>query len=51
MRRRSEKGVQEFMQRTTGWDVRSQIRFMSESGRDVHSIVSLIGVRLVLLNL
>lgn len=40
MKRRSEKGVQEFMQRTTGWDVRSQIRFMSESGRDVCSIVS-----------
>jgi len=40
MKQRSAKGVKEFMQRTTGWDVRSQIRFISESGRDVHSIVS-----------
>lgn len=38
--KRRFKGVREFAQRTTGWDVRSQLRFMSESGRDIHSIIS-----------
>lgn len=37
---RRSRGTLEFMQRTTGWDVRSQIRFMNESGRDVSSIIS-----------
>ena len=40
MIQRRSKGVQEFSQRTTSWDVRSQIRFMSESGRDVSCIIS-----------
>jgi hypothetical protein len=38
--KRRFKGVREFAQRTTGWDVRSQLRFISESGRDIHSIIS-----------
>lgn len=37
---RRSKGVQEFAQPIAGWVIRSQIRFINESGRDVHSIVS-----------
>lgn len=39
MKRRS-RGVYEFAQPTAGWGIRSQLRFIAESGRDVSCIIS-----------